>query len=113
MSDRDTTSNEDAAWYESGLSAHGVELDWYNKEAIVRYGRLLVQLEMKMRTRGVLSDKDIDTSLHVLLPAHSHLFNRICNNMPKNTFMRLGDVATYKNARWQVCEFYKEKEAAK
>lgn len=34
---------EKEAWYESGLSAHGCNLDDWNKDAIVRYGRILHQ----------------------------------------------------------------------
>jgi len=32
---------EEWAWYESGLSAHGNDLDNWTEEAIIRYGRLL------------------------------------------------------------------------
>lgn len=37
------TAPEETAWYESGLSADGVDLDAWDEEAIVRYGRLLHQ----------------------------------------------------------------------
>ena len=37
----DMTPEESWAWYESGLSAHGNDLDNWAEEAIIRYGRLL------------------------------------------------------------------------
>lgn len=37
------TLQEEAAWYEAGLSADGCGLDQWAKEAIIRYGRLLMQ----------------------------------------------------------------------
>lgn len=39
------TAEEDVAIYESGLCAHGCldELDVYTKEAIIRYGRILLR----------------------------------------------------------------------
>jgi hypothetical protein len=36
------STKEEAAWYEAGLSAHGVNLDKWDQEAVLRYGRLLV-----------------------------------------------------------------------
>ena len=39
--DHGMTPEELWAWYESGLSAHGTELGDWEKEAIIRYGRLL------------------------------------------------------------------------
>jgi hypothetical protein len=36
------STKEEAAWYESGLSAHGVNLEKWDQEAVLRYGRLLV-----------------------------------------------------------------------
>ena len=40
---------EDAAFYESGLVAHGCleNLDFYTREAIQRYGRILLRLVEK------------------------------------------------------------------
>ena len=35
------TPEESWAWYEAGLSSHGTELGDWEKEAIIRYGRLL------------------------------------------------------------------------
>ena len=37
----DMTPEESWAWYEAGLSSHGTELGDWEKEAIIRYGRLL------------------------------------------------------------------------
>lgn len=37
------TAPEETAWYESGLSADGVKLDWYEKDSIILYGRVLHQ----------------------------------------------------------------------
>ena len=39
--DPDMTPEESWAWYEAGLSSHGTELGDWEKEAIIRYGRLL------------------------------------------------------------------------
>jgi len=36
------STKEEAAWYEAGLSARGVNLDKWDQEAVLRYGRLLV-----------------------------------------------------------------------
>jgi len=41
--DPDMTPEELWAWYEAGLSSHGTELGDWEKEAIIRYGRLLTQ----------------------------------------------------------------------
>lgn len=35
------TPEEDGAWYEAGLSSDGTELGDWEREAIIRYGRLL------------------------------------------------------------------------
>lgn len=35
------TPEEETCWYEAGLQCDGVELDNWDKEAIVRYGRML------------------------------------------------------------------------
>jgi len=37
------TPHEEAAWYEAGLSADGCNVDEYMNEAILKYGRLLVE----------------------------------------------------------------------
>ena len=37
----DMTPEESWAWYEAGLSSDGTELGDWEKEAIIRYGRLL------------------------------------------------------------------------
>ena len=39
--DHGMTPEELWAWYEAGLSSHGTELGDWEKEAIIRYGRLL------------------------------------------------------------------------
>ena len=39
--DQDMTPEESWAWYEAGLSSHGTEFGDWEKEAIIRYGRLL------------------------------------------------------------------------
>ena len=41
--DHGMTPEELWAWYEAGLSSHGTELGDWEKEAIIRYGRLLTQ----------------------------------------------------------------------
>jgi hypothetical protein len=41
------TQTEETAWYEAGLSADGVKLDWYEKDSIILYGRILLETEMK------------------------------------------------------------------
>ena len=41
--DPDMTPEELWAWYEAGLSSDGTELGDWEKEAIIRYGRLLTQ----------------------------------------------------------------------
>ena len=37
----DMTPEESGAWYEAGLSSDGTELGEWEREAIIRYGRLL------------------------------------------------------------------------
>lgn len=39
--DPDMTPEESWAWYEAGLSSDGTELGDWEREAIIRYGRLL------------------------------------------------------------------------
>lgn len=41
------TPREQAAWYEAGLSAHGVEMDDYLEASIKRYGALLCRFWME------------------------------------------------------------------
>ena len=48
----DMTPEELWAWYEAGLSSHGTELGDWEKEAIIRYGRLLTQKQNE-RVRGI------------------------------------------------------------
>ena len=50
--DPDMTPEESWAWYEAGLSSHGTELDDWDREAIIRYGRLLTQIQNE-RVRSV------------------------------------------------------------
>ena len=46
MNELTTTDEEDVAMHQAGLTAHGCwsELDEYDRNAIIRYGRFLVEI---------------------------------------------------------------------
>ena len=43
MKELDMTAHEEVCWIEAGLQCDGVELDDWEQDAIVRYGRLLTK----------------------------------------------------------------------
>lgn len=52
MSEWQLTPQEEAAWYESGLSAHGVELEAFERESVITYGRILLHFKLQENLRA-------------------------------------------------------------
>jgi hypothetical protein len=64
------TPQEEAAWYEAGLSADGCVLDQWDKEAVIKYGRLLMQemvgSEISSEILLLEAEREIDRLKHKL-----------------------------------------------
>jgi hypothetical protein len=71
------TVPEETAWYEAGLSADGVKLDWYEKDSIILYGRVLLAAEMKQ----VIKERDEAVRQLVLVRNEYQAFFRKINNI--------------------------------
>jgi len=71
------TAPEEVAWYEAGLSADGVKLDWYEKDSIILYGRVLLAAEMK----AAIKERDEAIKQLELVRNEYHAFFRKINNI--------------------------------
>ncbi|CAB4136010.1 hypothetical protein UFOVP917_27 [uncultured Caudovirales phage] len=52
MNEWQLSPQEEAAWYESGLSAHGVELEEFERESVITYGRILLHFKLQENLRA-------------------------------------------------------------
>jgi hypothetical protein len=52
MSEWQLTPQEEAAWYEAGLSAHGVKLEEFERESVITYGRILLHFKLQENLRA-------------------------------------------------------------
>lgn len=81
MRESQITDVETTAWIEAGLQCDGVELNDWEQDAIVKYGRHLLKMALEQEMKQAIKERDEAVRQLVLVRNEYHAFFRKINNI--------------------------------